>query len=75
LLQIRAKTSGGGVTTKAIDYTLTRWPSLIRYADTDHLPIDNNAVENTSLILLLLVRYLVPLCSGIDTSLIDNLRS
>ena len=25
---------------------LKRWPSLIRYAETGHLPIDNNPVEN-----------------------------
>ena len=30
----------------AIDYTLNRWPALIRYAETGHLPIDNNPVEN-----------------------------
>ena len=31
---------------KAIDYSLKRWPALSRYADTGHLPIDNNPVEN-----------------------------
>lgn len=46
LLQIRTQTADGGGTAKAIDYTLKRWPSLIRYAETGHLPIDNNAVEN-----------------------------
>ena len=30
----------------AIDYTLNRWPALIRYAETGHLPIDNNPIEN-----------------------------
>jgi transposase len=30
-----------------LDYTLKRWTSLIRYAETGHLPIDNNPVENT----------------------------
>ena len=29
-----------------MDYTLKRWESLIRYAHTGHLPIDNNPVEN-----------------------------
>ena len=29
-----------------MDYTLKRWPALIRYAKTGHLPIDNNPVEN-----------------------------
>ncbi|MCW5618644.1 MAG: IS66 family transposase, partial [Nitrosomonas sp.] len=46
LLQIRVKTADGGGTAKAIDYTLKRWPSFIRYADTGYLPIDNNPVEN-----------------------------
>ena len=32
---------------KALDYTLKRWTSLIRYAETGHLPIDSNPVENT----------------------------
>jgi len=27
--------------------TRRRWPSLIRYAQTGYLPIDNNSVENT----------------------------
>jgi hypothetical protein len=31
---------------RAIDYTLNRWPSLVRYAHTGNLPIDNNPVEN-----------------------------
>lgn len=46
LLQTRAQTADGGGTAKAIDYTLRRWQSLIRYASSGHLPIDNNAVEN-----------------------------
>ncbi len=40
------KTADGGASAKALDYALKRWPSLIRYADTGHLPIDNNPVEN-----------------------------
>ena len=47
LLQIRTQTANGGGTAKAIDYTLKRWQSLIRYASSGHLPIDNNPVENT----------------------------
>lgn len=47
LLHIRLQTADGGGTAKAIDYTLKRWHSLIRYADSGHLPIDNNPVENT----------------------------
>jgi len=29
-----------------LDYTLKRWDSLVRYAHTGHLPIDNNPIEN-----------------------------
>ena len=47
LLQTRFHTADGGGTAKAIDYTLKRWQSLIRYAGSGHLPIDNNPVENT----------------------------
>lgn len=46
LTQTRAKTANGGGSAKALDYTLKRWQSLIRYAETGHLPIDNNPVEN-----------------------------
>jgi transposase len=42
----RAKTANGGSSAKAMDYTLRRWASFIRYAETGHLPIDNNPVEN-----------------------------
>jgi len=47
LIQTRLKTANGGGSAKALDYTLKRWNSLIRYAETGHLPIDNNPVENT----------------------------
>jgi transposase len=47
LLTIRAHTANGGASAKALDYALKRWPSLIRYAETGHLPIDNNPVENS----------------------------
>jgi transposase len=43
---VRAKVAPGSALMRAIDYTLRRWPSLIRYADTGHLPIDNNCAEN-----------------------------
>ena len=43
---IRARTANGGASAKAMDYTLRRWASFIRYAETGHLPIDNNVVEN-----------------------------
>jgi hypothetical protein len=46
LVGIRARTVNGGASAKAMDYTLRRWPSFIRYAETGHLPIDNNPVEN-----------------------------
>ena len=42
----RVRTAPGTASAKALDYTLKRWPALIRYAETGHLPIDNNAVEN-----------------------------
>lgn len=41
------KTAPGGASAKALGYALKRWPAVIRYADTGHLPIDNNACENT----------------------------
>nr|WP_251827632.1 IS66 family transposase [Methylovulum psychrotolerans] len=46
LLKTRTGTAPGGASAKALDYTLKRWPALIRYAETGHLPIDNNPVEN-----------------------------
>jgi transposase len=46
LIRTRVNTANGGASAKAIDYTLKRWPALIRYAETGHLPIDNNPVEN-----------------------------
>ena len=46
LTQKRTATAEGSAIMKAIDYSLRRWPALIRYAETGHLPIDNNPVEN-----------------------------
>ena len=46
LIQIRVATADGSSAAKALDYTLRRWPALIRYAETGHLPIDNNPTEN-----------------------------
>ncbi|SDX25071.1 Transposase, partial [Nitrosomonas communis] len=46
LIQTRSQTANGGGSAKALDYTLKRWPSLIRYAQSGRLPIDNNPVEN-----------------------------
>ena len=42
----RLTVANGGGTAKAIDYSLKRWPALIRYVDSGSLPIDNNMVEN-----------------------------
>ena len=46
LIQTRMQTANGGASAKALDYTIKRWTSLVRYAYTGHLPIDNNSVEN-----------------------------
>jgi len=46
LVKTRATVPNGTGIAKAIDHTLQRWPALIRYAETGHLPIDNNPVEN-----------------------------
>jgi transposase len=46
LTELRPRIANNGALAKAIDYTLKRWPALIRYAQTGHLPIDNNPVEN-----------------------------
>jgi transposase len=47
LLNARTDTANGGASAKAMDYTLKRWPALVRYAKMGHLPIDNNPVENS----------------------------
>ena len=47
LMHTRTTTAPGGALMKAIDYTLRRWPALIRYADSGILPIDNNPAENS----------------------------
>jgi hypothetical protein len=41
-----AKTAPGGAAANALKYALKRWPAAIRYADTGHLPLDNNSTEN-----------------------------
>lgn len=46
MMQVRPTVAPGSSTLKALDYTLRRWPALIRYAETGNLPIDNNPVEN-----------------------------
>jgi transposase len=47
LQQTRLKTPPNSATSKAINYSLKRWPALTRYAETGDLPIDNNPVENS----------------------------
>jgi transposase len=47
LVTTRKRVADGSALAKAIDYSLKRWPALIRYADSGDLPIDNNPVENT----------------------------
>ena len=46
LLDAQAGAAHGSALARAVDYTLRRWPALSSYADTGHLPIDNNPVEN-----------------------------
>ena len=47
LIATRKTVAEGSGTARAIDYSLKRWAALIRYADSGHLPIDNNPVENS----------------------------
>lgn len=46
LTKTRTTVAQGSAIMNAIDYSLRRWPALLRYAATGHLPIDNNAAEN-----------------------------
>ena len=46
LLLQRSRATDGTAIAKAIDYSLGRWPALIRFLDDGTLPIDNNWVEN-----------------------------
>jgi hypothetical protein len=45
-LATRTQTVSGGGSAKALDYSIKRWASLIRSANSGHLQIDNNPVEN-----------------------------
>jgi transposase len=47
LQQTRLTTAPNSATAKAIDYSLKRWATLTRYAETGDLPMDNNPVENS----------------------------
>lgn len=46
LVAQRVRTADGTGIARAIDYTLKRWPAVLRYADNGELPVDNNSVEN-----------------------------
>jgi transposase len=46
LIDTRIGVADGGGTAKALDYSIKRWPALMRYADSGVLPVDNNPVEN-----------------------------
>lgn len=46
LIARRLKTADGTGLARAIDYSLKRWPALVRYVDCGTLPVDNNMVEN-----------------------------
>ena len=46
LIHLRISTADGSGLVRVIDYTLNRWASLIRYAQSGNLPIYNNPVEN-----------------------------
>lgn len=46
-MQTRLTVANGGATAKARDYSIKRWPALVRYVDNGVLPIDNNPVENS----------------------------
>jgi transposase len=42
----RSRATDGTAITKAIDYSLKRWPALMRFLHDGTVPIDNNWVEN-----------------------------
>ncbi|MCB1698032.1 MAG: IS66 family transposase [Halioglobus sp.] len=46
LIEQRQKVPKGSTTSKAIHYSLKRWPALTRYLENGDVPIDNNWVEN-----------------------------
>jgi hypothetical protein len=47
LIQTHITTADAGASAKAMNYAFKRWAALSRYAETGHLPIDNNPVENS----------------------------
>lgn len=46
LIAQRVTTADGTGLARAIDYSLKRWPAILRYVEGGELPIDNNPVEN-----------------------------
>jgi transposase len=46
LITTRLTAADGSGLARAIDYNLKRWPAILRYTNSAHLPIDNNCVEN-----------------------------
>ena len=46
LTKTRSTVAPSSAIMRAIDYSLRRWPALVRYAQTGDLPIDNNPAEN-----------------------------
>jgi hypothetical protein len=46
LLLHRQRTTDGTAIAKAMDYSLGRWPALIRLLEDGALPVDNNWIEN-----------------------------
>ena len=46
LRSTRINAANGSGLAKALDYSLKRWPALVRYASSGDLPIDNNPIEN-----------------------------
>ena len=46
LLLQRQKATDGTAIAKAINYSLGRWPALMRFLDDGALPVDNNWIEN-----------------------------
>jgi hypothetical protein len=46
LLDTRVTVADNSALARAIDYSLKRWTALARFAQSAHLPIDNNVAEN-----------------------------
>lgn len=46
LFEQRVTTADGTGLARAIDYSLKRWPAILRYVEGGELPVDNNQVEN-----------------------------